>query len=86
MGEGRGIYSVAMFHVVASEISLATSFFLAKRTAHILPLPASTPPAYAGLRFGSAAARRVFLIAKNIDFNCPYKLKQAIYDLLRLIL
>ena len=48
------------------------------------PLPNRTR--FAGLRFGSAAARRVFLIAKNIDFNCPYKLKQAIYDLLRLIL
>lgn len=28
MGEGRGIYSVAMFQLVASAISLATSFFI----------------------------------------------------------
>ncbi|WP_283115218.1 hypothetical protein, partial [Intestinimonas timonensis] len=28
VGEGRGIYSVAMFQLVASDISLATSFFI----------------------------------------------------------
>lgn len=28
MDEGRGIYSVAMFQLVASDISLATSFFI----------------------------------------------------------
>ena len=27
MGEGRGIYSVAMFHVAADDISFAATFF-----------------------------------------------------------
>ncbi len=66
MGEGRGIYSVAMFHVVASEISLATSFFLAKRTAHILPLPASTPPLMLGFGLGPPLRGGFVLLRGNI--------------------
>ena len=38
MGEGRGIYSVAMFHVGASVISLAPTFFFKSQSALILLL------------------------------------------------
>ena len=38
MGEGRGIYSVAMFHVGASDISLAPTFFKSQGALILLPL------------------------------------------------
>ena len=36
MGEGRGIYSVAMFHVGASSISLAPTYFISQSA--LMPL------------------------------------------------
>ena len=40
MGEGRGIYSVAMFHDGASNMTLAPIFFM---PAHEIQLPAFLP-------------------------------------------
>ena len=51
MGEGRGIYSVAMFHVAADDISFAATFL--KVTSHSF-CRGSSPnrTRFAGLRFG----------------------------------
>ena len=46
MGEGRGIYSVAMFHVGASYISLAPTFF--KSQSALMPLLLLSKPAAPG--------------------------------------
>ena len=52
MDEGRGIYSVAMFHVGASFISLAPTFFQKSERAHAAAPPFQITTANAGLRFG----------------------------------
>ena len=48
MGEGRGIYSVAMFHVVADCISFATTFLQKSSLAHSVAPPLQTGPASLG--------------------------------------
>ena len=52
MGEGRGIYSVAMFHVVADCISFATTFFIKVIAPSFRRSSAPNRARFAGLRFG----------------------------------
>ena len=47
MGEGRGIYSVAMFHVAADCISFAATF-LKVTLAHFVAAPLQIEPAALG--------------------------------------
>ena len=47
-GEGRGIYSVAMFHVAADAISFAATFFQKSPLAHFVAAPLQTGPAALG--------------------------------------
>ena len=59
------------FQLVASDMSLATSFFISLQNssrAHSVAPRFQTGPAVAGLRFGDAAARRFFLIARKCKF------------------
>ena len=44
MGEGRGIYSVAMFHVGASVISLAPTYFISQSALILLLLLSKSQP------------------------------------------
>ena len=44
MGEGRGIYSVAMFHVGASVISLAPTYFISQSALILLLLLSKSNP------------------------------------------
>ena len=59
------------FQLVTSGISLATSFFISLQNssrAYSVAPRFQTGPAVAGLRFGDAAARRFFLIARKCRF------------------
>ena len=71
------------FQPVASDISLATSFFISLQSssrAHFAAPRYQTGPAVAGLRFGSAAARRFCLIARKYRFypSLPARRKRHI--------
>ena len=48
MGEGRGIYTVSMFHVGASFISLAPTFFQKSERTHAAAPPFQIEPAALG--------------------------------------
>ena len=47
MGEGRGIYSVAMFHLAADDISFAATFFKSPLT-HFVAASLQIEPASLG--------------------------------------
>lgn len=55
MGEGRGIYSVAMFHVGASDISLAPIFYKSQSTLILLLLLSKSQPLALGFDLGLCA-------------------------------
>ena len=54
MDEGYGIYSVAMFHVVADCISFATTFLQKSSLTHSVAPPLQTEPAALGFGLGLA--------------------------------
>ena len=81
MDEGRGIYSVAMFHVGASSISLAPTYFISQSALMPLLLLSKSNP----LRWASIW---VFSFFCRIDSVSPPALCRSnlLYRLLRLIL
>ena len=69
-----GFESHHRHQLVASDISLATSFFILLQSssrAHSAAPRFQTEPAIAGLRFGIAASRRFYCAYENIGFNRP---------------
>ena len=67
-----GFESPGPHHVAADDISFAATFLQKSPLTHFVAAPFQTGPAIAGLRFGSAAARRLCLPLKNIDFSRPF--------------
>ena len=75
MATSCGFESHHRHQLVASDISLATSFFISLQSssrAHSAAPRFQTGPAVAGLRFGAAAARRFCQPLKNINFDRPF--------------
>ena len=64
-----GIHSVLMFHVGASDIKLAPTFFakVRARSRRCSSFPNRTR--CAGLRFGIAASLRFYCVHENMDFS-----------------
>ena len=76
MGEGRGIYSVAMFQLVASAISLATSFLFHFKThlALILLLLASNRDPLCWARGWGSRPAGGFCVQDFFLFPLPFSL------------
>ena len=77
MGEGRGIYTVSMFHVVADCISFATTFFT-KVISHSFRRSSSpNRTRCAGLRFGFGCKPEA---AASIVLGCSNPLKTQCFQ------
>ena len=63
-----GFESPCPHHVAADDISFAATFLQKSPLTHFVAASFQIATAYAGLRFGSAAARRFFLIARKYRF------------------
>ena len=69
--KGRGFESLLAYHVGASFVSLAPTFFKVRaRSRRCSSFPNRTR--LAGLRFGAAVSRRLCFSLENIDFNRPF--------------
>ena len=76
MDEGRGIYSVAMFHVVAKSALRPRLFMpMAKKTSSARPLapPFQIEPAALGFDLSPPLRGGFFLPQGNIDFDRPFQ-------------
>ena len=71
MDEGRGIYSVAMFHVVADCVSFATTFSFSKQTSsliHSVAPPFQLRPTSLGSQLVGRPAGGIFLYIEKYRF------------------
>ena len=64
----RGFESLPLRHIAADDISFAATFLQKSPLTHFVAAPFQTGPAIAGLRFGSAAVRRFFLVTRRYRF------------------
>ena len=71
MGEGRGIYSVAMFHVGASFVSLAPTYFISQSALTPLLLLSNCDPLCWARSWWAALRAAFFVSDRNISLNRP---------------